>query len=191
MSDVKLASFLQKVEVAGCEVCPTCWAYKMDSTVEGSDMRASVGLGTCSCCDYFTFVDRTPVMIEETQLNRKIEQLKKEFAQDICEDRVEERISDHLKKENKLKVYGSLLVLWRLAMVIDDGQEAKALSRRANYWIVASGSSGGDDMIFFDRLRDVLKYDLRSALTGKVVGDVEIVPAKALGNRLPTKPTVT
>ena len=199
MSNVELASFLQEVEVAGVPICPIYQAYKMDSTVEGSNMRQSVGLGQCNCCDYFIFGSQTLVLIEETQLRLQIKNLWREFSRDISTDiaelneqdqrRVERRILAYLSQENKLKVYGSLLVLWRLAAVVDD--RAEALRGSASYWLVASGESNGDDIIYFDNLKPRLENNLHSALTGNVVSDVKIVPAEQLGERLPPVPTVT
>lgn len=199
MSDVELASFLQEVEVAGVPICPIYRAYKMDSTVEGSNMRRSVGLGQCNCCDYFIFGGQTLVLIEETQLHRQIKDLREKFLRDINRDfaeldeqdqtKVRGRILADLSRENKLKVYGSLLVLWRLAAVVDD--KAEALRGPASYWIVASGEWSGDDVRYFDQLTKQLENDLHSALTDNVVSDVKIVPAEQLGERLPPVPTVT
>ena len=162
-------------------------------------MRASAGLGTCNCCDYFTFVGSTLVLIEETRLRWQIKDLQNEFAQDIHKEFVEleegerksvnERVLKHLKQENKLKVYGSLLVLCRLAKVVDG--RAEALAQPASFWLVDSESAGASDAVFFDSLRRQLNSDLRSALTGKVVGQVRILPAENLGSRLPATPVVT
>ena len=161
-------------------------------------MRASAGLGTCNCCDYFTFHDSTVVLIEETRLLCQIKNLQKTFAQDLQKsvsvlkenerESVNRRVLRHLRQENVLKVYGSLLVLCRLAKVVDGGVEAAALSRPTSFWLVYGDSLGGDDMIFSDNLRGQLRSDLRGALTGAVVRDVEVVPAESLA-RLPPTPT--
>ena len=170
----------------------------MDDTEPQSNMRTSAGLGTCNCCDYFTFRDATLVLIEETRLPWQIKDLRNEFARDIRKDveeleererhSVSQRVLRHLRQENKLKVYGSLLVLCRLAKVVDDGAEAIALSRPTSFWLVHSDSAGADDMIFFDSLRGQLYHDLRSALTGAVVNEVEILSAQSLATRLPPTP---
>lgn len=146
MSSVDLATFLQQVEVGGSPLDPTCRAYRMDDTEPQSNMRGTAGLGTCNCCDYFTFRDATLVLIEETRLPWQIKDLRNEFAQDIHKDAdeleererdsVSRRVLTHLRQENKLKVYGSLLVLCRLARAVDGRVEAKALPD-----LQASGSS--------------------------------------------------
>lgn len=200
MSSVDLGSFLQRVEVGGSPLDPTCLAYRMDDNEPQSNMRTTAGLGTCNCCDYFTFRDATLVLIEETRLPWQIKDLRNEFAQEIHKD-VEElgererhsvgrRVLRHLRQENKLKVYGSLLVLCRLATVVDDSAEANALSRPTSFWLVYSDSASADDLIFFDSLRGQLYHDLRSALTGAVVSEVEILPAQSLATRLPPTPMV-
>lgn len=45
-------------------------------------------------------------------------------------------------------------------------------------------------MIFFDSLRGQLGRDLRSALAGAVVSEVEILPTQRLATRLPPTPVV-
>lgn len=201
MSSVDLATFLQHVEAGGSPIHPRCQAYRMDGTEPGSDMRASAGLGTCNCCDYVTFLDATLVLIEETRLRWQIKNLQREFAQDIQKTIVElgeaewkgvnQRVLRHLRQENKLKVYGSLLVLCRLAKVVDGKAVAEALTQRASFWLVDSDLASGDDVIFVDSLRGQLDRDLRSALTGKVVGRVEILPVDKLRTRLPATPALT
>lgn len=194
-----LASFLQQVEVGGRRLDPICHAYRMDGTEPQSNMRASAGLGTCNCCDYFTFGDSTLVLIEETRLPWQAKDLRDEFAGEIQKDAgeleagewesVNRRVLRHLRQENKLKVYGSLLVLCRLAKVVD-GVGPDALSRPASFWLVYSESANGEDMIFFDDLSKRLGSDLRSALTGAVVSEVKILPADGLAERLPATPVV-
>ena len=201
MSSVDLASFLQQVEVGGRRLDPVCHAYRMDDTEPQSNMRASAGLGTCNCCDYFTFRDSTLVLIEETRLPWQAKNLRDEFAEDIQKDvaklkgheweGVNRRVLRHLRQENKLKVYGSLLVLCRLAKVVDRGVGAEALSKPASFWLVYSESTNGEDMIFFDDLSKQLGSDLRSALTGGVVSEVKILPADSLAARLPATPAAT
>lgn len=200
MSNMNLARFLQQVKVGGEPLEQTCQAYKMDSTNPQLNMRASAGLGTCNCCDYFTFDESTVVLIEETDLRRQVKNLRKEFAKDLQKEftalkddeqkMVERRLREHLQEENRLKVYGSLLVLCHLARVLDDRTEAEALSRRVSFWVVYSETAKPDDKIFFDNVRDQLRGDLRSMLTRKVISEVRILPAESLATRLPSTPTV-
>ena len=200
MRNVDLTSFLQRIEVGGSVAEPVRCAYKMDSDAAGSNMRKSVCLGQCNCCDYFTFLESALVLIEETRLDRQIKNLRSEFAQDIGKnigeleghewERVNKRILRELKRENKLKVYGSLLVLQRLSKKVDGKSEAKALAGRVTFWLVCSEQPSGDDVIFFDSLRKELYGDLRNALSA-VVTEVKIVPAEQLSAMLPRRPTMT
>ena len=154
----------------------------------------------CNCCDYFTFRDSTLVLIEETRLPWQAKNLRDEFAEDIQKEAAElkgheresvnRRVLRHLRQENKLKVYGSLLVLCRLAKVADGGIGAEALARPASFWLVYSKPANGEDMIFFDDLSKRLGSDLRSALTGAVVSEVKILPADSLVTRLPATPAM-
>ena len=68
--------------------------------------------------------------------------------------------------------------------------EANALSRPASFWLVYSEEGTPDDTFLFDNVRDQLKGDLRSVLTGAVIDDVQILPAENLAKRLPSTPTV-
>ena len=155
-------------------------------------MRIVAGLGTCNCCDYVTF-DGTGrvVLIEETQLLRQIDNLRKEYRDpSLSPDEVTKRILRGVKHENRLKVYGSLLVLCRLARRLTDSAEVEALVGRADFWLVVSDTLDGDRAKFLDRVRGELFLDLRSVLTGAVVGDVQIVMASELGTRLPPHPSL-
>ena len=91
---MSLDKFKKPIEVAQEVVDEKYTAYKMDSTVKESDMRKTVGLGTCQCCDYFLPEDQSIILIEETRLPPEI--------------------NEEVETEMKLKAYGSMLVLCRL-----------------------------------------------------------------------------
>ena len=44
----------------------------MDGMCPEPNMRSTVGLGDCNCCDYFASKDNIIVLIEETQLMEMI-----------------------------------------------------------------------------------------------------------------------
>ena len=181
-----LAEFLEEVHAAGKPVQPDMLAYRMDRTSPNLDMRVRAGLGTCNCCDYFTFSNGTVVLIEETRLGAQIQDILKKLAHLQDDDR-KRHLLRSLKHENRLKVYGSLLVLCRLARKLADKAEAAAVSGITNFWLVYSDDMDRDTRVV-DRIRDELMRDLRGVLTRKVVGDVCIVPASELGRRLPSQP---
>ena len=181
---------MEPVEANRARVQPGCNAYRMDG---GSpDMRIVAGLGTCNCCDYVTF-DGTGrmVLIEETQLLRQIDNLRRECRDSsLSPDEVTKRILRGVKHENRLKVYGSLLVLCRLARRLTDEAEIQALAGQTDFWLVVSDTLSGDQARALDYIRGALLGDLRSVLAGAVVGDVQIVMASELGRRLPSHPSL-
>ena len=186
----RLESFIEAVKANGVVVQPNCRAYRMDGP--SPDMRKEAGLGTCNCCDYVTF-DRTGkvVLLEETKLVWQIENLEKAYGDlSLPPEEVRKYILRSVRDENRLKVYGSLLVLCRLARRLTDSAEVQALVGRTDFWLVVSDTLDGDRAKFLDRVRGELFLDLRSVLTGAIVGDVQIVMASELGRRLPPHPSL-
>ena len=186
----RLESFMEAVRANGVVVQPDCRAYRMDGT--SPDMRKEAGLGTCNCCDYITF-DGTgrAILIEETQLVRQVKRLERAYRDlSLPPNEVREHVLRSVKDENRLKVYGSLLVLCRLSRRLTDSAEVQALVGRTDFWLVVSDTLDGDGARVLDNVRGELFRDLRSVLTGAVVGDVQIVMASELGRRLPPHPSL-
>ena len=89
-------------------------AYKMDSTLTDSNMRNDVGIGTCNCCDYFRIESDCVHLIEETAIICTYKSLVSKYS--TLEDNLREQlIYKIIRDENRMKVYGSMLVLCRLA----------------------------------------------------------------------------
>lgn len=146
-------------------------------------MRKDAGLGTCNCCDYFVIgKNASTVLIEETRLIDQIRRLNNEYGylSDLNRDKF---IHKYIQSENKLKVYGSMLVLCRLAAVCDDAKTL-LVGRKYDFWLVASGMYETEDMRFFDSMRDELFGELRGVLTGNIVSDVKIIPSAELVTKL-------
>ena len=186
----RLESFMETVRANGAVVQPNCSAYRMDGT--SPDMRIEAGLGTCNCCDYITF-DGTgkAILIEETQLVRQVKDLERAYRDlSLPLNEVRKHVLRSVKDENKQKVYGSLLVLCRLARRLTDSAEVQALVGRTDFWLVVSDTLDGYHAKFLDFVRGELFRDLRSVLTDAVVGDVQIVMASELGRRLPPHPSL-
>ena len=91
-----------------------------------------------------------------------------------------------IRNENKLKVYGSMLVLCRLSAISNNTKDLLN-NRKYTFWLVASGMEKEEDTIMFDHLRDRLLSELRSALTNNIVDSVEIIPSNLLVNKLPER----
>ena len=185
----RLKEFLNEVlQADGEPVYSSLSAYHMDGTSPGDNVRKRAGLGACNCCDYFTFSNGVVALIEETRLGWQIRDIRKKLAY-LEEGKRNERLLEILRHENLLKVYGSLLVLCRLARKLTDKAEASAMSRTAEFWLAFSGDMDQDDVRAVDQIRDDLIPRLRSLLTPAVVKDVRIVPANELDKRLPSRPS--
>ncbi len=184
-----LKKFLQPITLAR-KPLQNHQAYRMDGTLPQPDMRKDVGLGTCNCCDYFLISNGVVVLIEETQLLRHIKRLRNEYNYLRGTDQME-FIKGDIRRENWLKVYGSMLVLCRLATVC---KEAKDLfgNKKYKFWLVVSDTNmtdaeESDAQMIFDHLKDKLYLDLKSLLSGKIVADAEIVPSPEFVRKLPTQ----
>lgn len=177
--------FLEDITVAGVPVAPKREAYRMDGNPPDPDMRGKAGLGTCNCCDYFIFGSGNEViLIEETQLSAQIGDLMQKYSYLDSADR-RDHVTKLILQENRLKAYGSLLVLCRLFCREADGVTASiSLERKYSFWLVASVSEPTDEVITIDYVRDQLFSELRSVLTAAVLDSVEIVPADALAHKL-------
>ena len=181
-----LDRFLERIKAADGSLVGPYRAYHMDGTLPGSNMRRTAGLGECNCCDYFVSNRRTVFLIEETRLLGTVKQLRNEYHY-LDENHQQEFISKHVRQENRLKVYGSMLVLSRLALQFEDfkdilhtGNERK----KYRFWIVVSGTDQADVKILFQNLQSRLLQELRSVLTRETVEAVEIIPSDRLAAKL-------
>ena len=175
-----LADFLESIMAAGKPLSKNCKAYRMDST-SPSNMRETVGLGTCNCCDYFASKDNIVILIEETQLMKMIKRLKNEYGYLKRSDQ-KKFVNKYILQENKLKVYGSMLVLCRLCAVCN---YAKFLLKNEKYdfWLVASGPYKKRDSRVFSNLENRLSGSLKGSL-GKMINAVKVIPASKLVAKL-------
>ena len=140
------------------------------------DMRKEVGLGTCNCCDYFLIIDETVVLIEETRLRQQIKNLENDYKYLSKTDK-EKFIDERILRENRLKAFGSMLVLSHLVAKSTEASELLG-TKKYKFWLVVSDESESQDTIFFDNYKRRFVNDLKSALSGQIVDDVEIVPSK-------------
>lgn len=118
-----LGKFLEPIKIDGKLINKDRQAYRMDGE---PDMRTEAGLGACDCCDYFTISATTNrnvvILIEETDLTNttaQLEQLAKKYPS-LSNDDQEKLNNENARKENKLKVYASMLVLCRLSAKCKD-----------------------------------------------------------------------
>ena len=178
----ELEKFLEPIKVAGKSLGDKYQAYRIDGNSPQPDMRKDAGLGPCNSCDYFIFNNDLLIFIEETQLIWQIKDLKDEFGYLNCNQQTD-FINKYIRNENKLKVYGSMLVLCRLSA------QCKNLfdllnNKKYSLWLIVSGMDKEEDARLFDHFKDKLLDDLRSVLTKNILDNVEIIPSKILITRL-------
>lgn len=160
-------------------------AYWMDSTAKESDMRRAAKLGTCECCDYVTVSNdkQSVILIEETNLAGTITDFKEKYDY-LNDDDQNKLLYDEILKENRLKMYGSMLVLCRLSSSYPDVKEFLSKDE-FQFWLVATEDSS-DSVVALDNLtdRDRLKGFLKSPLTKEMMNVVDIIPSTELDKKL-------
>ena len=176
MASIK--QFLETIEVAREPIKKM--GYKMDSTTK-NNMRHLSGLGTCHCCDYFIKNKNSVVLIEETQLMQTIKGYKQEYdylnKQDL--DKIQKA---RIREENILKVYGSLLVLCKLAIKHEDFRKLME-KQKYSFWLVISDAQL-TDMISLQELQGKLTKALRSVLGKEMIDEIKVFPSDMLEDKI-------
>lgn len=176
---IALEDFLEPIKLAGTPLTEKHHAYRMDGQ---PDMRQDAGLGTCACCDYFVTNNDSVFLIEETELLKSIKEWKKKVKY-LNDNDQKNFVDEKVKTENRLKVYGSLLVLARLTN--KDAEVSNLVGEKKYcFWLVVSGLSNPEDKRYIDNLKDDLTGALRGALTAEVMDKVEVFPANYLEGKL-------
>ena len=175
-----LSQFAEPIESVG----GAFKAYRMDSTVEKSNMRRAAGLGTCECCDYVTISkdNQSVVFIEETDLESTIVDFKEKYDYLSDDDQVD-LLYDEVLKEHRLKLYGSMLVLCRLSCSRDDVKSFLP-ENEFQFWLVTTSTASSDSVILMDNLTDNLRGFLKSPLTREMMDVVDIIPSTELAEKL-------
>lgn len=174
-----LSKFAEPIESIGGSLK----AYRMDSTTEGSNMRSDAGLGMCECCDYVTVSKdkQSVVLIEETDLERTIIAFKEKYDYLSDDDQVD-LLYDTVLRENRLKLYGSMLVLCRLSCLREDVKDFLP-DNEFQFWLVTT-TDLSDSVILMDNLTDNLRGFLKSPLTREMMDVVDIIPSTELAEKL-------
>ena len=174
-----LDRFLEPIEMAGDPLGDGYQAYRMDGHPK-PDMRIDVGLGTCNCCDYFLSGSNTVVLIEDTRLIDSM-QRQKELHNYIPDEHLNKFVEERVVQENRIKVYGSMLVLCRLAAKYEEARNMlQPQEKKYEFWLVTSGIETTEDMLQLDSKKDLLFNGLSSVLTGKLIHNVDIIPSPDL-----------
>ena len=176
---IALGKFLEPIRLADTPLSETHHAYRMDGNSPQPDMRKDAGLGTCDCCDYFMpYNDDSVLLIEETRLIQQIKDLKRKYPY-----LKKQFIDKYIRQENRVKAYGSMLVLCRLAAVCKDAENLLG-TKKYKFWIVVSDMYSTKDARFFRNLKDTLCNGLKEVLSGKIIDDVKILPSNAFVTKL-------
>ncbi len=180
-----LDKFLKPIKVADKLINKDRQAYCMDGD---PDMRTEAGLGTCNCCDYFTISATSNrnivILIEITQLantKAQLEKLAKEYPS-LSNDDQEELNNENARKENKFKVYGSMLVLCRLSAKYKDVKNLLQ-EKRYQFWLVADDANKEEDLKYLDRRISYLSNALKGSFKN-IIEDIKIIPSYLLLTKL-------
>ena len=178
-----LNKYFAPITIAG-EHLDNFKAYKMDSTAAGSNMRKDVGLGTCNCCDYFQIKSGTIWLFEETDLTHQIMDLTHSADYELLKKDVRSKLVERLiLNENRLKVYGSMLVLCRFAAKYACVSE-KLGNKPVEFLLIDSHVASDESVRFYDNIRARILNDLKSLLTSQVVANVEILNREMMRDKL-------
>ena len=175
-----LDQFLEPIEIAGKSIGNNYKAYKMDN--DDNDMRKMVGLGTCHCCDYFLPRDNSITLIEETQLLKKVNGIRRKYSY-LNDADMDKAVNKRIRDRMQLKAYGAMLVLCRLAAKCANVKQLLQ-DKKYHFWLVASSINSAEDIIYFDNLKDTLLIDLRSVLGKTLLDDVDVLSSDILQARL-------
>ena len=145
-------------------------------------MRKYVGLGPCNCCDYFFVNEKKIFLVEETRLAETIKTISEKHSYLNDDDKTDFVITS-IRQENYVKVYGSLLVLCRLAAKCEDVAR-RMKDKKHVFWLVMDDVYTEETSRVADNMSSNLRTQLQSALTKKVVDDVKIVPSEFLAEKL-------
>lgn len=177
----KLSKYITPITIAGEFLGGSYQAYKMDSTEPQLNLRKDVRLGTCNCCDYFQIQDEKILLIEETDLIRTYIDLNHDYSK-LPSAQLEKLIDKLIHAENRSKVYGSMLVLCRLATKYEC--VASLLNDKQIVFFLVVSKIEDEDTKFFEYLNNKILFDLKSMLSREIVSDVQILSPEMLKGKL-------
>ena len=175
---ISLNKFYEVIEIDGQTLGPNYKAYRMDSGRNKPDMRKCLGLGSCHSCDYF-FISKHIVLIEDKRFLDKEGEIKREVSYLKADDKEDYALKEIVRILH-LKVYGSLLMLSRLALQCEEFSEGKT---KYDFWFVDSSLVGGD-IKYFQHIQSKLIDRLESTLTKNFIGEIAIMQIEGFKQRL-------
>ncbi len=178
-----LEQFSEPIKIAGKSIGDKYRAYKMDSTYYSKDMRKTVGLGTCHCCDYFLPKDGSVILIEETRLLKRVNNIRKKYSYLNDKDK-DDAVRNCILTRMQLKAYGAMLVLCRLAIKYSSAKDL-VQDKKYHFWLVVSSIESEEEKRYFDNLKDSLRGKLKDVLGTKLLDGVDVLSSEYLKDRLP------
>ena len=183
------------------EILPGRRAYRLDRMedpkAKGRDLRKDAGLDGLSCCDYLRMGNNRAILIEETDLTKTMSGIEADLDrvrgdEDARRKFIRDTVRERVVREHALKVCGSLLLMCRTGVALEDA--------RCVVWIVAGGDSAATAALrrmdpenkLMDALLAALSGDTgrQSSLQGglrsaKLVDQVELITVPELRRKLP------
>lgn len=186
--------YLEEIKLSGLPPLDYS-AYRFDSTKAEGNFRADAGVGTCECCDYFVFDKcNNLILMEDTHLMTTIERGRKSIEEMLKRIPEEERslfelpkkfMTNYVVKENVVKVYGSLFVLYKF---LNEKFSCASSGTFQNigffrFWLVAV-----DVDEYNAKAWEYYKLEIRDGLRSRMgkdfIEEVELIPRDRLVDKL-------
>ena len=170
-----------RILLAGDSVPLKYFAYRLDDEESEPNVKADPRANSCNCCDHFIF-DKSGdlILIENTRLMKTIEAKRNEFKllQDASTEFRNEYLENAIKMENVVKVYGSLYILYRWAILnnclgcVPSGRGPRASVR---FWLVANDFEAGGEKAW-DGYQAMIQNAIYGGLGENFLKSVEVRP---------------
>ena len=124
-----------------CVLVPTdedMLAYRIDDPA--NNMRELCRMDTIACCDYILVWGDSVILIEDTHLQGKVNELA-EGLRGLGQKKEDEYTLKFLQTENTLKFYGTMLMLCHLSAQFLSVREALD-GKTYKFWVVATSKKG-------------------------------------------------
>jgi len=119
-------------------------AYAVDKLCGAAgELRGNLGMSQFHCCDYIFSNQNIVLMIEDSNLMKEKRDLKKRYHASY--------INKRLLWEQKLKVYGSTAIFYRLLLICDHAKQLMD-GKELNFWFIVNDSKRRDS-IALDNLK--------------------------------------
>ena len=156
-------------------------AYRLDDEESEPNVKTDARANSCNCCDHFIF-DKCGdlILIENTRLMKTIKAKRNEFKflQDASTEFRNEYLENAIKMENVIKVYGSLYILYRWAILnkrLDCTPSGRGPRASVQFWLVANDFEAGGEKAW-DGYEAMIQNALYGRLGQNFLKCVEVLP---------------